>query len=72
MHDLCQNKATEDKHKYTSLGKEYEDFSFIKSWRSICLSRKKANIFEMTATKWRLVGYVIKINFTIIETNSYF
>lgn len=38
MHDLCQNKATDDKYKYTSLGKEYEDFSFIKSWRSICNS----------------------------------
>lgn len=29
MHDLCQNKATDDKYKYTSLGKEYEDFSFM-------------------------------------------
>lgn len=38
MHDLCQNKATDDKYRYTSLGKEYEDFSFIKSERSICNS----------------------------------
>lgn len=31
MHDLCQNKETDDKYKYTSYGKEYEDFSFTKS-----------------------------------------